>query len=110
LTYDEVGSGGAKARGCALIGLVTPLVTAFDIGDIVYAEAKARRGVLEKIVIKAIRPVAARRTHPRDVVLYVDTFNGLWNERDLVTRDEAELLVEEYRQRVQDELNQLRQC
>ncbi len=75
----------------------------FAPGEVLYNAVKARRGILEKVIVKSVRSVANRRTLATSRVLYVDTFNGLWNERDLVTPDEALALVVAHVQRLDDD-------
>ena len=79
MTYEEMGSGGGEACGCAAVVVFYPRVTAFGIGDTLYNAAKARRGVFEKVVVKSIRTILTRRTLAAGKTLYVDTLNGLWN-------------------------------
>ena len=108
--YNEVGSGGLSASGCVVVFERHVFITAFGAGDIVYNVAKARRGILEKLVIKLVRPVNSRRAIRRNQVIYQDTFNGLWNEDDLVPYRTALVLAEAYWQRVLDDASQLSEC
>ncbi len=110
MIYDEVGSGGSTAAGCIVVGMLHPSVTTFGIGDTVYNVQKARRGVLEKVMIKSIRAVTSRRTRGVNRVLYVDTFNGLWNERDLVPFGTAMALAEVYYMNLMNAAAQLASC
>lgn len=110
MTYDEIGPGRAEGGGCAVVGIMHPSVTAFGLGDTLYSAAKARRGVLEKVVVKSIRTITTRRTLAAGKTLYEDTFNALWNEWDLVTLEKALLLVAAYRQKLRDEASKLAGC
>ena len=107
--YVENGSGGLNVRGCALERM-RPLIAEFHVGDVAYSIDKARRDVREKVVIKLIRPVKPRKLPVANKVLYQDTLNGLWNEYDLVTLDEASALSAVYRQKRQDDLSRLATC
>ena len=110
VNYGEVGSGGGDAGGCVPVSIFYSQVTAFGIGDTLYNVAKARRGVLEKVVVKSIRTILTRRTLAAGKTLYVDTFNGLWNEWDLVPLGKAVSLVVAYRQKLADEASKLYRC
>jgi hypothetical protein len=54
------------------------------------------RGLYERIAIKDVQVKNNQYTEGKNAVLYVDTFNAIWNEWDLITREEADILVEEY--------------
>jgi hypothetical protein len=108
MTYDEVGSGGLEAGGCVITSALHPQITAFGVGDTLYSMTKARRGVLEKVVIKSVRSILNKRTLAVRTTLYVDTLNALWNEWDLVPYGTALTLAEEHRMKVQDAQNRLR--
>jgi hypothetical protein len=110
MLYEEIGQGGIGVRGCALVDALHPSVTKFGIGDIVYNVQKARRGVLEKVVIKSVRSVTSRRTLAVGRRIYTDTFNGLWNEWDLVPFNTAMILIATHDQKVLDDLNALAKC
>jgi len=110
MIFDEVGSGGVSDGGCAVPVAMYSSVTKYGLGDTLYNVAKARRGVLEKVVIKSIRSMATRRTAGRETTLYQDTFNGLWNEWDLVPLGKALVMVEEHRLRLADEARKLGRC
>lgn len=110
MTYDEVGSGGVEIGGCLTIEILYPRVTALGVGDTLYSIAKARRGKLEKVVIKAVRTVTSRRTYGSNRVIYQDTLNGLWNEYDLVLHEEALALITIYNYARQADLERLASC
>jgi len=93
---DEAGAGGVLGRGCATVFTVRILAASFHVGETAYNIDKARRGVLEKVVIKLIRPVKPRKLPVANKVLYQDTLNGLWNERDLVPYETAASLIADY--------------
>jgi hypothetical protein len=107
MIYNEVGFGGVKTSGCAIVFVPHITYTAFGVGDILYNIHKARRGVLEKVVIKQIIPAKTILTNGLFVVLYKDTLNGLWNEYDLVTLADAKLIAETYYQNLLDDLAEL---
>jgi hypothetical protein len=107
MMFNEATSGGISAGGCAFAGDLHPFITQFGVGDTLYSEPKARKGVLEKVVIKSIKTTLTRRTLVA-TTLYTDTFNGLWNEWDLVTYVKATELIELHRLRMEAALSRLR--
>lgn len=110
MTYNETGSGGVITDGLTPPTVLHPVLTMFVPGEAVYSAAKARRGILEKVIIKVVRTVTNKRTKGANRVIYMDTFNGLWNERDLVRPDEAHALISSHFQRVCDDANHLARC
>lgn len=109
-TFNEVITGGLTIFGCALITFLDELRTKYGQGDIVYNVNKARLGVLEKVVVKKQRIIRNIKTHGKFIVLYFDTFNGLWNEWDLVPLSEAQLLATIYLQSLLDDLSEIETC
>ena len=87
-TYNSVG--GVELFGCSDYIAKQFRYFNFAIGSIVFSAAKARKGIYEKIAIKEV-------LFPKPQInLYVDTYNGLWNENELVVYSEASQLVNEY--------------
>lgn len=109
-TYNEIGTGGATLTSCAWIKFLDQLKTTWGAGDIVYNVNKAKRGVLEKIVVKKQIITRNIRTHGQYSVLYTDTLNALWNEWDLVTFEEAQLLAVTYLEQLLVELGKIETC
>lgn len=127
MTYNEIASGGivcgglvdityiplvggVEIGGCSIISTSHRHVTSYGVGDILYDIAKARRGVLEKIVIKQILVCKTKFTGGAIVVLYKDTFNALWNEYDLVDFDDAKEIAENYYLDLIADLEKIGQC
>lgn len=110
MIYNEIGSGGAMSGDFVLPIVLRPVLTKFVPGEALYNVAKARRGVLEKVIVKAVRSVTSKKTLGVNRVLYIDTFNGLWNEYDLVRPDEARALVGTYIQRLCGDSGKLAEC
>lgn len=100
-TYSA--SGSILTGGCSKYYFQLTLAHEFSIGDILYVKPKALKGVLEKVAIKDIRfPGSYDPTRGRmvifdiDIPLYVDTFNALYNEEELVSYVDAIALIQEY--------------
>jgi hypothetical protein len=110
MTFDEMASGGLLFAGSVLPTVLRPVLTRFVPGEAVYNVAKARRGMLEKVIVKTVRTVTNKRTLGANRVLYIDTLNGFWNEYDLVRPDEAHALVGAYIQRLCGDAGKLAKC
>lgn len=108
MIFHETTSGGATLAGQAAADRLRPVRTTFGVGDTVYVAAKAKRGGLEKVVVKEVRSVISRRTHGSNRVLYRDTLNGLWNEGDLVPYQSALELIADYGTEVENARSRLR--
>ena len=92
---DYTASGKITIKGCALPVKVTKYYTfAFGIGSILYVIAKARKGILEKVVIKKVNLTGFDGLQP--VYNYVDTTNRVWLERELTWQSIAIELATNY--------------
>lgn len=90
-TYEA--SGGIRIFGCSFYNFEKTKIYLFTIGSILYSKPKAMIGVYEKVAVKDVR-------FPKDFVnLYVDTFNALWNEDELVSYQTATNLIAQYIER-----------
>lgn len=101
-TFSNSGSGGVRSCGCALITYCKTHTTLYGPRDVVYNIHKARRGTLEKVVIKKLKVIDANKIGGLFQVMYVDTLNGLWNESDLVSHSQAVNLATSYCQDMLD--------
>lgn len=110
MIYSNVMSGGAKTYGCAVSYGGHVYVTPFGPGDVTYNVHKARKGVLEKVVVKQIVTVRASLVGGLFSYLYKDTFNGLWNADELVTLDVAKDLAIAYNEMLLEQLRAIDPC
>ena len=99
-TFVESPSGGLISNGTATIVYYKSNFVPFGPGDIVYNIHKAKRGVLEKVVIKRIKVINPKHTFGNFEAMYVDTLNGLWNESDLTSHSKAIEYVVDYCERM----------
>ena len=98
-SYDTIG--GFEIFGCSDYNLTHLRYYQYSIGSILFVKKKALKGVYEKIAIKEVR-------FPKDYVnLYVDTFNALWNENELVSYETAVDLINAYIQRRNSSIEEL---
>ncbi len=109
-TFNEIGSGGVSGTGCVLITFLDRFHTTYAQGDTAYNVNKAKVGILERVIIKKQRVVRNLRTQGLFTVMYIDTFNALWNEFDLVTFSEAQLLATTYLEDLLEELDKVDLC
>lgn len=110
MTYNETMSGGVKVSGCPVVTFIKTYQTLFASGDVVFNVHKARRGLLEKIVIKSPKLIQNIRTGGTILVMYVDTFNALWNEYDLISHSQAIALATAYYEDLLEDLEEIDKC
>lgn len=91
--YVYTGSGSLRVHGCPQITVDQFYDSRFAVGDTAYDRLSARKGKLEKVVI---RKIVFRTRGGLILPLYIDTLNGLYNEIDLVTHDEAVEIAKSY--------------
>lgn len=92
LSHDGV-SGYVRVVGCAEVGIKQNLIVRFLVGDRAYVRRKAHLGVMESIIVKRINGVFPKyegfNTAVQPDVNYVDTFNRVWLENELVSQENA---------------------
>lgn len=99
------------SSGCATGTSKVRVTYKFAIGSILFSCAKARKGIIEVVAIKDVRLLNSKSTYSQWVALYIDSFNGLWNEDELCTEIEARQAATDYLyQQQQDLLKKISQC
>lgn len=97
--------------GCAAIQKIKNVIYKFAEGSIAFDCMKSRKGILEKIAIKKVLISAGKKTLGQKIIVYMDTYNSLYNEEDLCTKEEAVnfsiLYYENLYLDVQKEINKL---
>lgn len=108
--FEFVGKGVIEIGGCALLEITKQFVVKFGIGSKAYRIDKARKGILEVVVIKKINRV--KTSYGDYIINYVDTFNAVWFESDLAYQSEAVALAIAYWNKVLNETQHalLRDC
>ncbi len=81
------------------------ITTKFQERDVAYSLKKANKGILYEVVIKKLLLTKTLYTGANFIVIYVDTYNGYWNEWDLVTHAEAINLATIYYLNLLDDVN-----
>jgi len=84
---DFIASGGVLLGGCSSFEIVKQFVVKFGTGSIAYIKHKADAGILEAVVIKKINRVG--KPQGDFIINYVDTFNAVWLEGELLYQSEA---------------------
>jgi hypothetical protein len=97
------GSGSIQLKGCAGVVGKYFYQTKFGERSAAYTLQKAKKGIIEKIVVKQVILHRSPKTYNQIVWLYKDTFNGLWNESDLLTHQEAIDIATAYLEKKQAE-------
>jgi hypothetical protein len=87
--------GSIKVKSCFNVDWSYNLYYRFAEGSTVYRIDKAKKGILERIAIKLVRFVPDQTQY---VVMYVDTYNAIYAERDLCTQSEAITFAIQYYQ------------
>lgn len=68
----------------------------FEKQSIAYDKAAAIKGTLKKVFIQRVILKNVVKSWNKDVVIYVDNLQSMYNERDLVTLKEAKEIALEY--------------
>ena len=88
------GYGFATIYGSATAAALPAVTHLWDVGQILFVVGSAKKGFLEAVAIK--RVLVNGTPMNQSVVLYKDTYNGLWNEEELCTQDEAAAFIDAY--------------
>jgi len=105
--YCYTMSGGIQMGGCAVATSAKCVTFKYAVGSTVFICEKARRGILEAIKIKKVNLISNRSTYGRIVPIYIDTFNGCWEEDELCTQTEATEASVDYWLNLRGEVNDL---
>ena len=89
-TYEEIGSGGCYAGGCAAIKHTKYVLIPFGVRDIVCVRRSAMRGIIEKVCIKRVNIEKDTTTNILLGINYTDTQNRIWMEDELIAYSTAE--------------------
>jgi len=90
------GSGKFQLGACAKFWKTINYPHKWSPGDILFSKQKALLGQFEKVAIKQVRLIMNAGTAGKMIFIYVDTFNSLWNEYDLIQEYDALLIAKMY--------------
>lgn len=92
--------GGINVNGCSALGLEPNYELKYSPGERVWVSAKARKGLVESVVIKRYSRNRRRSRISYEgahwQIAYTDTFNRVWMEYELATEQEAAEMVADY--------------
>jgi hypothetical protein len=95
--FYYTGSGNLSLNGCSYYYLVKYLQYQWKPGDVLFSLPNAKKGKMEKVVIKLVRVISKRADlYGAYKFLYQDTFNALWSEDELISEADALLEVQDY--------------
>jgi len=92
-TYDSYGV--IAIKGCAALKVIFTWESKFNNGSEAFILYKAKRGVLEKVVIKKIF-LTNNSSLNNAMFGYIDTYNRSWNESELAWFAEAKPIALNY--------------
>jgi hypothetical protein len=101
--FEYESNGIIKIRACALVKFKKAYPILFENNSKAFIKNKALRGILDFIVIKNSylnMDPSYTRSGIQPVVVYIDTFNRVWLEEELLYQEEALDVSEIYWQRV----------
>ena len=87
MTYEYIGSGSVKIKGCADTSRHVFITYQWSENSILFVKKKSMKGILEKIAIK--RVILNVKNGSSVIPIYQDTLNSLWNENELVIEQDA---------------------
>ena len=95
-TITYTGAGAVFFNGCTEINFSKYYPHKFNVGDACFLKFKAVKGKLEKVVIKQVKIVSNYAIDGTIKFMYLDTFNSLHGEKDLLTQNEAVQTAKQY--------------
>ena len=104
-SFSYTGSGSLKISTCSKYWKTINYPHKWSPGDILFSKQKALMGIFEKVAIKQVKLIMNSTTAGKMIFIYVDTFNSLWNENDLVQEYDALLIAKMYYERKISETN-----
>lgn len=104
--FNYISSNGLRVGNCAICVYQCVPSYKFSVGDLVYDRNKANIGKLQKIYIKKIILSSLCNYRCKDFSpIYVSFLNSFYNEKDLISLEEATNIIKQYK----DYINALRE-
>jgi hypothetical protein len=82
--FNYTSDGKMKFNGCSAVSKSENFLSKYQRGDRVWLYYKAKKGILESVVIKELRILGGSFSYNKVVSIYVDTYNFLYNEEELI--------------------------
>lgn len=92
--YTYASTGGLSFSGCVDFEITQYIAANFKERDVAYEARLAKKGTLDRLVIKKIIPVL--NAYGRYQINYLDTFNAVYLEEELVDHETAIELATAY--------------
>ena len=97
LDLSYTATGFVVLGNCAIVSRQCNKPTLYPQGAILYSKIKALDGILEKVYVKRIVfPKKCDYSCLVNVPIYIDNFNKLYNEDELIDINYANYLIKEY--------------
>lgn len=93
MTYYYTGDGTVYTGSFALSYKKLFVRYKFDKLSVAYDRAAAEKGILKKVFIQRVILKNVIKSLHKDVVMYIDNLQSMYNERDLLTLKEAEEII-----------------
>lgn len=90
--FNYEATGRIRIAGCAGLGLYKNYTVLFLAGSRAYVKRKAKIGIIEPVVLKKVNRILPKYVSSRGVqpeINYVDTFNRVWMEDELLSEENA---------------------
>jgi hypothetical protein len=87
--FNYSSSGKINLTGCGAVFKSINFISKYQKGDTVWLYHKAKKGILESITVKELRILGGGFSSNKVVCIYLDTYNSLYNEYDLIPLSKA---------------------
>lgn len=94
--FNYTSYGNIKINSCSTVSKKENFLSKYQKGDKAWLYYKAKRGILESVVIKELRIIGGAFSYNQVVSIYIDTYNFYYNEQELIKENEAKDLVREF--------------
>ena len=94
--FNYTSYGNININGCGAVSKSENFLSKYQSGDKVWLRYKAKKGILESVVIKELRILGGAFSYNQVVSIYVDTYNSLYNEEELIPLNLALELKNQY--------------
>lgn len=94
--YEGSGSIIVNNPCCPKYGFRKNFIYKFKVGDTPYIKYRAQMGKLEKVTIKTVKILGGAFSYDQMKVIYIDTYNFLYNENELIWDTLAVELAKEW--------------